>query len=228
MDNERFIQLPSGEEIINDITPQEQLIYLGIRSFMNKDTMIAFPSLETLSDIIGASIPTIRKGIKSLEEKDYLKVNKNGKKNIYKFNELKQFEPFSYDFLKNKSLTFTQKAVLASSQRFMEDKQSGIGKVSYSKMELANKINMPYSTLARTTNELAKKDILDIVKLEHGQQMQFNLEKYHQGIVKVLINHEERIESTEDRVYRLELQVQQLQEQLNEERSKNSKSEIII
>lgn len=214
MEENRFIQLPSGEEIINDITPQEQLIYLGIRSFMDKKTMIAFPSLEQLSEIIGASIPTIRKGIKSLEKKDYIKINKERKKHTYKFNKLKQFEPFSYDFLKNDKLTFTQKAVLASSQQFMYDKQSGTGKINYSKMELANKINMPYSTLARTTNELAKKDILDIVKLESGPQMQFNLEKYHQGIVKVLLNHEERLESNEERISALENQIKVLQEEL--------------
>jgi len=36
----------------------------------------------------------------------------------------------------------------------MYDKESGVGKISFSKMELAKKINMPYSTLAKVTKEL--------------------------------------------------------------------------
>jgi len=34
---------------------------------MNKDTFEAFPSLETIAERVGASIPTVRKGIKVLE-----------------------------------------------------------------------------------------------------------------------------------------------------------------
>lgn len=60
---------------------------------MNKDTKIAFPSLQTISD--GASIPTIRKIITKLEKLDYFEISKRGQQ--YKFNELKSFEPFSYE-----------------------------------------------------------------------------------------------------------------------------------
>lgn len=52
--------------------------------------------------------------------------------------------------------------------------------------------------------------------------MEFALEKYHQGIVKVLLNHEERIENTEDKVSKLENTVKQLQEEI--ERLKNQKT----
>lgn len=216
MKNDQFIALPSGEEVLQDITPQEQLVYLGIRSFMNKNTMEAFPSIDKISERINASPPTIRKCIKSLEEKNYFKVDKSKRNHVYKFNKLKQFEPFSYDFLKDNSLTFTQKAVLASSQAYMYDKESGVGKISYTKQELAKLINMPYSTLTRVTRELVKKDILSVSKLDSTdiagckkEQLQFDFEKYHQGIVKVLINHEERLETVEnnisDLVRRLEI-----------------------
>lgn len=49
--NNRHVELPSTEGI-NDLTPQDQLIYLGIRSFMNKDTMEAFPSQEVIGERI--------------------------------------------------------------------------------------------------------------------------------------------------------------------------------
>lgn len=221
MENKQFVALPSGGECLKDLNPQEQLIYLGIRSFMNEDTMEAFPSIDKIAERIGASAPTVRKCIKKLEEKDYIKVDKTKRNHTYKFNKLKQFEPFSYDFLEDKTLSFTQRAVLASTQTHMYDKESGIGKISYSKMELAEKINMPYSTLARTTNELVKKDIMsivptnskDIVSGNKKQEMQFDLQKYHQGIVKVLLNHEERLQNTEDVVSELLRRVEALEKE---------------
>ena len=222
----RHIELPSTEGI-NDITPQDQLVYLGLRSYMNKDTMQAFPSQESVSQRIGCCRNTLRKCIQNLIDKDYIKiVGKQGRNKIYQFNKLKQFEPFSYEFLEDRSITFTQRALLASSQQYMKNKESGKGIIKYSKMELAELINMPYPTLVKATRELANKDIINTTKLPSGkQQMEFALEKYHQGIVKVLLNHEQRIENNEDRISMLENQVRLLQEELIKER-KNK--EIII
>ena len=221
----RHIELPSTEGI-NDLTPQDQLIYLGIRSFMNKDTMKAFPSEKAIADRVGCCEKTVRKCIQNLVDKQYIEIEKQGRKQIYKFNELKQFEPFSYEFLEDRNITFTQRALLASSQQYMKNKESGKGIIKYSKMELAELINMPYPTLVKATRELANKDIINTTKLPSGkQQMEFVLEKYHQGIVKVLMNHEQRIENNEDRISVLENQVKMLQEELIKER-KNK--EIII
>ena len=222
----RHIELPSTEGI-NDLTPQDQLIYLGIRSFMNKDTMKAFPSQKSIADRVGCCEKTVRKCIQNLVDKEYIEIEKQGRKQIYKFNKLKQFEPFSYEFLEDRSITFTQRALLASSQQYMKEKESGKGIIKYSKMELAELINMPYPTLIKATRELANKDIINTTKLPSGkQQMEFALEKYHQGIVKVLLNHEQRIENSEDRISILENQVKQLTEKLNN--YKNSESEITI
>lgn len=222
----RHIELPSTEGI-NDITPQDQLVYLGLRSYMNKDTMQAFPSQESVAKRLGCCRNTLRKCIQNLIDKEYIKiVGKQGRNKIYQFNKLKQFEPFSYEFLEDRSISFTQRALLASSQQYMKNKDTGKGIIKYSKMELAELINMPYPTLVKATRELANKDIISTIKLPSGkQQMEFALEKYHQGIVKVLLNHEQRIESNEDRISILENQVRLLQEELMKER-KNK--EIII
>lgn len=202
--NKRHIELPSTEGI-NDLTPQDQLVYLGLRSFMNKDTMEAFPSQTVVAERIGCCRNTVSKCVKNLVDKNYLSIRKEGRKIIYKFNKLKQFEPFSYDFISDSSLSFTQKALLTSTQQYMYDKESGIGKTSYSKKELAEKINMPYPTVVKATRELQDKDIMQLVTLQNRdlttgcnkQEMQFNFQKYHQGIVSVLLNHEERIENNE-------------------------------
>jgi DNA-binding transcriptional regulator YhcF (GntR family) len=220
-ENKRHIELPTTEGI-SDITPQDQLIYLGIRSFMNKDTLEAFPSQETIAEKVGCCRNTVRKCIQNLIDKDYITVRKEGKKQIYKFNRLKQFEPFSYEFLEDRSRSFTKRSVLVASQRLMLEKETGIGKINYSKMELAKLINIPYSTLVRTTRELAEEGIIKTEKLPSGkQQMQFALEKYHQGVVKILLNHEQRIESNEDRISILENQVRLLQEELKRRKNED-------
>lgn len=233
--NKRHIELPSTEGI-NDLTPQDQLIYLGIRSFMNKDTYEAFPSQQTVADRIGCCDKTVRKCIKNLVDKKYIETRREGKKIIYKFNKLKQFEPFSYEFIEDKTISFTQKALLASTQQYMQNKDSGIGKVSYSKMELAEKINMPYSTLVKATRELANKEIIEIVKLNskdgitgcNKQQMQFHLDKYHQGVVKVLFNHEQRIENNEDDIMTLKAEIQALRKEVGELKNEKSKINIVL
>lgn len=198
-DKKQYAILPTIEGI-SDLTPQDQLVYLGIKSFMNKDTLEAYPSQKTVGDRIGCCDKTVRKSIKNLIDKNYISIKKDGRKTIYKFNKFKQFEPFSYAFIKDKTMTFTQKSLLASTQRYMLDKESGVGKIQYSKMELAQKINMPYSTLVRTTRELAEKDIIVTVKNGNINEMQFDLGRYFQGIVSILINHENRIEKAEHKV----------------------------
>jgi DNA-binding MarR family transcriptional regulator len=230
MENEtkRHIELPSTEGI-NDLTPQDQLIYLGIRSYMNKDTMKAFPSQKSIADRVGCCEKTVRKCIQNLVDKEYIEIEKEGRKQIYKFNKLKQFEPFSYEFLEDRNITFTQRALLASSQQYMKDKETGKGIIKYSKMELAELINMPYSTLVKATRELANKNIINTTKLPSGkQQMEFALEKYHQGIVKVLLNHEQRIENNEEDISELKAQIQALTKEVKELKKNQYTDEIII
>jgi len=217
----RHIELPSTEGI-NDLTPQDQLIYLGIRSYMNKDTMKAFPSQKSIAERVGCCEKTVRKCIQNLVDKDYIEIEKEGRKQIYKFNKLKQFEPFSYEFLEDRNITFTQRALLASSQQYMKDKETGRGIIKYSKMELAELINMPYPTLVKATRELANKEIINTTKLPSGQQqMEFALEKYHQGIVKVLLNHEQRIENNEEDISELKAQIKFLTEKVNKLENEN-------
>ena len=224
----RHIELPTTEGI-SDITPQDQLVYLGIRSFMNKDTLEAFPSQETIAERVGCCRNTVRKCIQNLVEKDYLKIRTEGRKQIYIFNKLKQFEPFSYEFLEDKSKSFTKRATLAATQRYMTGKETGVGKVTYTKMELAKLINTPYSTLVRTLRELTEDGLIVNEKLPSGQQqMQFQLEKYHQGIVKVLLNHEQRIENTEEDISELKAQIQALSKEVKELKKNQSINEIYV
>lgn len=56
---------------------------------MNKDTLEAFPSQQTVAERIGCCDKTVRKCIKNLVNKKYIETRKEGKKIIYKFNKCK-------------------------------------------------------------------------------------------------------------------------------------------
>ena len=84
-ENNQHVQLPITEEK-SDLRPKDQLIYLSIKRFMNKDTHQAFPSLEKLKQVSGASIPTIRDSIQKLVDTNYISITREGRKNIYTFN----------------------------------------------------------------------------------------------------------------------------------------------
>ena len=147
----QHVQLPKKE--IYEITPKDQLIYLAIKRYMNNETKESFPSLETISKDTGATPPTIRKILKRLEDFGYIQIFKRGRSNVYKFTDYDHFEAFSYDFLDNKNLTFTEKSYLVAAQEHMY-KSNNSGKITYSSSELSDKINMPRSTMYKTESSL--------------------------------------------------------------------------
>lgn len=219
--DKQHVQLPNEA---SDLTPKDKLIYLSIKRFMNKNTKIAFPSLKTISEVSGASIPTIRKIISKLEELDYFEVIKQGTSQHYKFNELKSFEPFSYEFLDKKDISFTAKSYLIATQEFMYKDVEDYGKVSYSDRELSSKIQMPQTTISKCNRELEALGYLTTLKNE-TRELDTNCKKntkvYHltklgQQIVWALQNHEERLLNHEDRLSKLE-EAHKLIEKLLEE-----------
>lgn len=235
----QHVQLPNNA---SDLDPKDKLVYLSIRRFMNKDTKIAFPALQTISKISGASIPTLRKIITKLETLDYFKVSKKGRGQQYKFNELKSFEPFSYEFLDKTDLSFTAKSYLIASQEFMYKDVESIGKISYSDREMETKINMSHSTISKCNKELENLGYLTVVQskkteLDSGCKKNikiYNLDKLGQAIIWAIKNHEDRLNTHEDRLQKLEENQTKVIQKLLEENKKlkeqlNPKiSEIII
>lgn len=205
MENKQHVQLPNGMTSDESINPQDLLIYVAIKRFMNKDTKEAFPSLATISQKSGASIPTIRKSIKKLQG-TYFEVIKKGRSQYYKFDQKYQnFEPFSYDFLDKEDLTFTEKAYIIASQQYMFKDEKGIGKISYTNSELSEKINMPESTISKCNRSLTTKEYLSIIRCEKHdpetglaiQEKIFHLDELGQAVIWALQNHEQRITKNE-------------------------------
>lgn len=203
--NKQHVQLPNDMTIDEKLTPQDLLIYVAIKRYMNKDTKEAFPSLQTICNKSGASINTVRKCITNLAKEGYFTIEKSGRKNIYKFSDYKKFEPFSYDFLDKEDLTFTEKSYIIASQQYMYKDEPGIGKITLSSQELAKRINMPESTISKCNKSLTAKDYLSIIRCtkcdpETGVAIQekiFHLDELGQAVIWALANHEQRITKNE-------------------------------
>lgn len=219
MDNKQHIQLPK-EMAQKDLTPQDQLVYLAIKKYMNKDTKTAYPSLSTLKNDTGASIVTIRKCIDSLIEKDYISVMQEGRRLKYKFNDYNSFEPFSYDFLDRKDITFTEKSYLAASQQYMFTDVEGLGKMSYTNKELSDKINMSESTISKCNRALVSKDYLQILKSSESGGIKdlkiFQLDKLGQAIIWKLKEHDDAIKENKEDIKELNKKVDALEKRLED------------
>ena len=195
--NEQYVIYPhnGNSEPVNGLTPQDKLIYLAIRRYMNRDTMESFPSYARLTQDIGAAAKTIKKSVDNLVREEYLQTRRDGKKIIYKFNNKKQFEPFSWDFLDKPDLTFTEKSYIVAAQQYMF-KDNEEGKISYKNNELSKLINMTEATISRCNHSLEKKGYLEgaseLVK-------KFQLRELDQLFIWKFKEQDEKIEkNTED------------------------------
>lgn len=151
----------SNEEVQPNLTPKDKLIYLAIRRYMDKDTLEAFPSYEKIKLDTGAVPRTVKGCVNNLIREGYLEIRKEGRRIIYKFNDKKKFEPFSYDFLDRKDLSFTEKAYIVATHQYMFEQDNGTKTVSYTNKELSEKIHMPENTISKCNRSLESKGYLE-------------------------------------------------------------------
>lgn len=238
-ENKQHTQLPN-KKAEKELDPKDQLIYLCIKSFENGTTKLCCPSLQKIAERSNASIPTIRNSITRLQETGYIEVQKVGRSNHYKFNPYKSFEPFSPEFIKNiTDLSFTARSYLAAAQQYMFKDIEGLGKISYSNLELSKKINMPEATIRKCNKELEQKQYLTVLDnasrdLETGCKTDskiYDLKKLGQAVIWTLLDHEDKLDNHEDRIAKLEKESaakDRLIEQLLRERQNPTTIEYIM
>jgi len=233
--NKQHVQVPNDmTEQNNSLKPGDLLIYATIKRHMDKDTKTCYPSLNVIAAESGASINTVRTSIQNLINTKYIEVTPKGRGKLYRFLKWDKFEPFSYNFLDNKNLSFKEKAYILATQQYMfKNKETQNGIVTYNNIELSKRINTSPSTISRLDSSLKEKEFLDINILTQKDQETglpirekiFHLSKIEQAIVFILGNHEERIQENtneiillKERMDRLEKENKKLKEEL---KSKN-------
>lgn len=220
---DQFVVLPKKEDG-ELLQKYEILVYVAIRYNMNEKTMTAHPSLQTIAQRTGCSIPSIRKIIQQIIQKGYMTIEiKPGMGTIYKFSNEKSFEPFSYEFLDNPNLTKAEKLQILCTQQYMF-KEDGVGKISYSDNELAERTGLNRHTIAKTNQSLAEKGFATQVTLKTkdpetglmNKETIYHLNELGQAIVFKLNDHETRIENNEQKISSLEKDNEILRREIDE------------
>jgi DNA-binding MarR family transcriptional regulator len=215
-ENLQHVQLPNSMTVNSDLTPKDLLIYVSIKRYMNKDTKQAFPSQDLICKNASSTKPTVKKCTEKLVELGYIKVRKDGRKNVYIFNSHKNFEPFSYEFLDREDLSASTKAHLLATQQFMFKDVDKYGKVTMNDFQLSQILNTSPQTISRCNKELEEKGYLSIIKtsakdsdtgLVRNEKM-YHLDELSQAIVFTLQNHEDRLNDTDAKIKALEKQIE--------------------
>ena len=214
----QFITVPNEVASDRELELLDTLIYATIKKFMNKDTLTCYPSIDKIRKLSGLSKDRIRKGIDNLRRLGYIDVTLIGRKNVYKFNNHKHVEIFSFDFLELPDLTPTEKALQLRMQR-IEHLEGNEGICTLSDAECAREINVPRSTFDRTIKSMASKGYVNLIptKTYSGLTVNgkyFQLDELQQAIVYKLKNHEDRVTTVEDKVSSLEEQLEKALEKI--------------
>lgn len=203
-EQKQFVIYPHGEnsESQPNLTPKDKLIYIAIRRYMNKKTMEAYPSYATITKDTKAAAVTIKKCVNNLIREKYLNTRREGKRIVYIFNNKKKFEPFSYEFLDRRDLTFTEKSYIVATQQFMfKNETTETGDISYTNKELSELIKMPESTISKNNRSLEVKGLLEGASLPTKQ---FKLRELDQLFVWKFKEQDEKIQQNTDKIVALE------------------------
>lgn len=116
-ENKKHVQIPQANTIdkSSDLKLLDYLVYANIKRFVDKESLIAKVSTETLARKCNMSQRSILKSIEKLENANMFKIIRTAnaqKKNCnqYQFQQLKEFEMFSDEFLDASELTNKVKA----------------------------------------------------------------------------------------------------------------------
>ena len=211
---------PSNDELQPDLNPKDKLIYVAIRRYMNRKTMEAFPSYAIITKDTGAAAKTIKKCVDNLVKENYLQTRREGRKLIYTFNNKKQFEPYSYDFLDKPELSFIEKSYIIASQQYMY-KEENEGKIEYTNKELSSLIKMPETTISKCNHSLERKGFLQGAS---ELTKRFQLRELDQLFIWKFKEQDEKIQKNSDDIELLKKEIAQLKEEnlaLKENRKPN-------
>lgn len=202
--NQQFVTVPNKLVEEEEINPKSLVIYCAIKRYMNKDNLSCYPSLSTIAEKSGCSVPTVKNAIDELVKYGYITVTeRTGQSNLYTFSKHKNFEPFSYDFLDDNKIKLREKAYLIAQQKnmFIKD-ESGLGISSYPLKTISEKTHMSESTVLRCENSLIKAGYLTKVQSNnidkntgtHEQLRLYLLELYN----AVAVTYKQTQQNTED------------------------------
>lgn len=175
------------------------LVYGFLRKNMDGQTMTAFISLKSIAESTEMSVGGVTSAIKRLEEAGdviKMKAEKGRNHNVYKFNpHSEKFEMYDLKFLENKELNNLQKSYYMIIQPYLYvDPETGIGKTSYSDLELSEITGISKTVMQERRKELESKGFINrrtSVGLDGNscEILEFNLPKFGQYVMCKIEEH---------------------------------------
>lgn len=167
LDN-RKVSIFDSENKNRTLEAGDKIIYASIRRYMNSDTRECYPSIRTIKEKLHCSQGRITAGLERLEKAGFIIKNKhkapNGKwSNYYHFPESefdKHFEMFTDEFL-DLDLPINIKEYYMDLQQYLYDKDTGVGKCSFSNNTLANKLGISAPTVKKYNTYLIEHGFLE-------------------------------------------------------------------
>lgn len=217
-----YTQMPNKMTEKKELRPKDCLIYLAIKSHLNQKTKLCNPGLSRLKSITDASINTIKRSIRMLMDQGYIDRVEYGNGYNYIFASYTNFEPFTYDFLYNKSLNFREKSYLASVQQYMKIDKTHYGKILFSNYELSDRLNISYDTLMRIEEDLIGKGIMcklhsgikDSTGCERPERL-YKLDMIGQGCIYELKYLSEKVDENTKDVDQIKVEMAKLKNRVN-------------
>ena len=173
-ENKKHVQIPQANTIdkSSDLKLLDYLVYANIKRFVDKETLIAKVSTETLARKCNMSQRSILKSIEKLENANMFKVIRSAnaqKKNCnqYQFQQLKEFEMFSDEFLDASEFTNKVKAywIMLQSEAY-KDTTNSLAYISKNDKELSESLNLDLRTVQKYNKELENLGIMN--KVNYG------------------------------------------------------------
>lgn len=216
---EKHIQVPNNMTKLNNT---DLIVYAALKSF-KIDNKPCFPSQETIAKKLKLTRPTIKKSIDKLEGEGYISTTRSGKLTLYEFSKYKSFEIFSNDFIDRVDIDSKLKGYIIGTQQLMFKDIRGLGKVTSSTKDIADKINISEKTVMRYDKELIQKGMMSIIKTKVRdsvtglckQERIYNLEKLGQAIIWKLKEHDELITNNTEAIEELKKDNELLKRQIN-------------
>lgn len=152
----------------------DKIIYATLRRFMNKDTRECYPSITKIKHILKCGQNKIYNSIDRLKKAGFIRVNKklteSGKwTNIYYFPKSEwddHFEMFTDAFL-DMDLPINVKEYYMDIQKFLYDKESGIGKCSFNNTQLSQQLGLSIPSIKKYNTILIEKGLLKEELTDH-------------------------------------------------------------
>ena len=149
------------------LQPGDKIVYAAIRSFMD-ETRSCYPSFPKIKERAKCGQTKIMASIDRLVRAGLMEIkrtvsNKGHECNLYVFPKTefdKHFEMFTTDFLKL-DIPINIKEYYMSVQRYMHDKDSGIGKIGYSNNKLAELTGISAGSIKKYNNYLIAHGLLE-------------------------------------------------------------------